>query len=87
MPQVYKLQQEIRVDPSGRLTLGKSLSGKMFKIIQIGGEIHLIPARVIPENEAWFFEKKKRVKSLDHSVAQSLSGQEQEVSLEELEDL
>ncbi len=59
----------------------------MFKIIQIGGEILLIPARVIPENETWFFEKKKRVKSLDRSVAQSLSGQEQEVSPGELEDL
>jgi hypothetical protein len=88
MAMQQKLPQEVRVDPAGRITLGKSLNGKMFKVSVIEtGEIRLVPARVVADNEAWFFEDSERVKSFERSLKQSLMGEEQEISLEELNDL
>ncbi len=84
----YKIPQEVRVDQAGRITLGKSLNGKMFKVsVTKAGEIRLVPARVVPDNEAWFFEDSERVKLFEHSLKQSLLGEEKEISLEELNDL
>ncbi|MES2614372.1 MAG: hypothetical protein V4591_03045 [Bdellovibrionota bacterium] len=83
-----KIPQEVRVDQAGRITLGKSLNGKMFKVSVIEtGEIRLVPARVVPDNEAWFFEDPERVKLFESSLKQSLLGTEKEISLEELNDL
>ena len=88
MGHAVKLPQEVRVDNGGRITLGKSLQGKMFKVsVSKSGEIHLVPARVVPDNEAWFFENPERVKSFEHSLTHSLLGEEQEITLEELNDL
>ena len=83
-----KIPQEVRVDNAGRITLGKSLNGKMFKV-RAGkdGEIYLIPARVVADTEAWFFENPERVKTFERSLGQSLAGEEQELTLEELIDL
>ena len=83
-----RFPQEVRVDPAGRITLGKSLNGKMFKVsVTESGEIRLIPARVVADTEAWFFEDQNRVKMFERSLKQSITGEEKEISLEELIDL
>jgi hypothetical protein len=80
-----KLPEEVKVDSSGRVTLGKSLGGKLFKVcLEKNGEIHLVPARLVADTEAWFYENKNRVESFEKSLSQSLSGDVEEISLKDL---
>lgn len=86
--QKIKLPEEVKVDMAGRVTLGKSLHGRLFKVnMEKNGEIRLIPARVVPDTEAWFYENPKRVESFEKSISQSLTGEVEEISLENLADL
>lgn len=82
-----KLPSEVRLDAVGRLSLGKGLSGRLFKVVAEGDEIRLVPARVVPDNEAWFFDKRERVAAMDRSVAQADAGELEEVSAGGIADL
>ena len=86
--QKVKLPEEVKVDMAGRVTLGKSLHGKLFKVnMEKNGEIHLIPARVVSDTEAWFYENPRRVESFEKSLSQSLAREVEEISLKDLADL
>ena len=82
-----KLPSEVRLDATGRLSLGKVLGGRLFKVVAVGEEIRLIPARVVPDSEAWFFEKRERVAAMDRSIAQADADDLAEVSAEGIADL
>ncbi|MEY3902531.1 MAG: hypothetical protein RL189_1837 [Pseudomonadota bacterium] len=82
-----KLPSEVRLDASGRLSLGKGLGGRLFKVVTEGDEIRLIPARVFPDGEAWFFENQDRVKAMDRSLAQANAGALEEMSVAGIFDL
>jgi len=85
--QSAKLPSEVRLDSSGRLSLGKGLGGRLFKVVTDGDEIRLIPARVVPDSEAWFFEERDRVAAMDRSLAQANVGALEEMSAEGILDL
>lgn len=83
-----KVPTEVRADSAGRIGLGKAMSGKLFQArAQPDGTIVLVPARVIPEREAWVFENPQRLTALDAAMAEAESGKTTLVSLDELEDL
>ena len=80
--------EEIRTDGAGRLTLGKKLKNKLFLVsIDQEGTIHLVPAKLIPESELWFFQNQKRMDSISRSIEQSKTGKNEQISLDDLEDL
>jgi hypothetical protein len=68
--------------------LGKALSGKLFQTrIQPDGSILLVPARVIPEREAWVFENPQQLAALDAAMRSAASDKTTPLSLDELDDL
>lgn len=86
--QGIKLPSEVRADKAGRVGLGKALGGKLFQALcQPDGSILLVPAKVIPEREAWIFENPSRLASLDAAMESAISGKTTSLSLDELEDL
>jgi hypothetical protein len=83
-----KVPTEVRADSAGRIGLGKAMSGKLFQALaQPNGNIVLVPARVIPEREAWIFENPERLAALDAAMAESKAGKTSSITLDELEDL
>ncbi len=83
-----KIPTEVRADGAGRVGLGKSARGQLFQTHHQGdGSILLVPAVVIPEQEAWFFRKPERVEALDRSMAQAERGETTVITLDELIDL
>jgi hypothetical protein len=83
-----KVPMEVRADSAGRIGLGKAMSGKLFQArAQADGSIVLVPARVIPEREAWVFENPERLAALDAAMAESKAGKTSSITLDELEDL
>ena len=82
-----KVPSEVRLDASGRLSLGKALGGRLYKVVTDGDEIRLVPARAVPDGEAWFFEKRDRVAAMDRSVAQANAGTLEEITTEGIADL
>jgi hypothetical protein len=68
--------------------LGKALGGKLFQTRCLpDGSILLVPAKVIPEREAWIFENPKRLAALDAAMKSAASGKTSALSLDELDDL
>ena len=83
-----KIPTEVRADSAGRIGLGKTAKGKLFQTHhQDDGSILLVPAVVIPEQEAWFFRKPERVAALDRSMAQAERKETTVITLDELIDL
>ncbi len=79
---------EVRADSAGRVGLGKALGGKLFQARnQPDGSILLVPARIIPEREAWLFENPRRIAELDAAMESANTGKTTHVSLDELDDL
>ena len=86
--QGIKLPLEVRADRAGRVGLGKALGGKLFQArSQPDGSILLVPAKVIPEREAWIFENPNRLEALDAAMESAASGKTSSLSLDELDDL
>ena len=86
--QSTKLPSEVRADRAGRVGLGKALGGKLFQArSQPDGSILLVPAKVIPEREAWIFENPKRPAALDAAMESATSGKSSSLSPDELDDL
>jgi len=83
-----KVPTEVRADSAGRIGLGKTAKGQLFQTRpQEDGSILLVPAVVIPKQEAWFFGKPERIASLDRSMAQAERGEATVITLDELMDL
>ena len=83
-----RIPNEVRADSAGRIGLGKAVGGKLFQArVQPDGSILLVPARVIPEREAWLFENPTRLAALDAGMAEADAGKIAPISLDELEDL
>ena len=82
-----RLPSEVRLDSAGRLNLGKGLGGRLFKVVAEGDEIRLVPARVVTDREAWFFENQQRVQAMDRSVNQANEGKLEEITAEGIADL
>ena len=86
--QAIKIPTEVRADGAGRIGLGKMVRGRLFQTHhQEDGSILLVPAVVIPEQEAWFFRKPERVAALDRSMAQAERNETTVITLDELIDL
>lgn len=83
-----KLPPEVRADRAGRIGLGKAVGGRLFQARALAdGSILLVPARVIPEREAWLFENPQRLAALDVAMAEANAGTTAPLSLDELADL
>lgn len=72
-----KIEQQVRPDSKGRITLGKLAEGVSSFIVreQSGGVILLEPFVEIPAREKWLFENKKALESVKRGIEQSGKGE------------
>ena len=81
-------RQLLTVDGSGRINLGGDKKGFRYEIeVNQKGDIHLIHVVTIPASEAWFFQNKSRVASMDRSMSEAKSGKIKAMSIDEIIDL
>jgi hypothetical protein len=64
------------VDGKGRLTLGKEFANRLVIVRELpDGALEVIPAAVIPANEAWLFKNRKAFESLMRGLEQTARGE------------
>ena len=62
-------------DSKGRISLGKRFANRTFIIEETGDmELKLLPARIVPEREAWLYEDKEAEASVLRGLAQAKAG-------------
>lgn len=69
------LQQTRNTDAKGRITLGEAFANRTMLVEQIGDEIVLRLARVIPERESWLYDNPKAMKLVRRGLEQARSGE------------
>lgn len=64
------------VDSKGRLTLGKEFANKLVIVRELAdGALEIVPAAVVPANEAWLFKNKEAFESLMRGMEQAARGE------------
>jgi hypothetical protein len=61
-------------DSKGRITLGKAFSNRTMLVETRGDEIVLRLVRVIPEREAWLYEKGEALAAVRRGLKQAKAG-------------
>lgn len=67
--------QTKRTDSKGRVTLGEAYANQTLIVEDRGYEIVLTLARVIPEREAWLYEKRGALAAVRRGLKQAASRQ------------
>lgn len=66
--------QARNTDSKGRITLGEAFSNRTLLMETRGDEIILRLARVIPEREAWLYEKGEALASVRRGLKEAKAG-------------
>ena len=62
-------------DSKGRISLGKRFAGRTFIVEEMEDmELRLLPAKIIPEREAWLYANKEAEASVLRALAQAKAG-------------
>jgi hypothetical protein len=69
-------ESEVRkVDPSGRISVGKSRAGDQFQVVEMeDGTIVLTPVTFIPTSELWLHRNPKAKSDLEEALKESAEG-------------
>lgn len=72
-----KFNHEVRrVDPSGRLSLGRDRAGEHFDITEHpDGTLVLTPVSIIPKREAWLYKNPEAMALLQKGLSESGRGE------------
>lgn len=72
-----RMEHEVRkVDPSGRLSLGRERAGEQYDIVEgKDGVMILTPVVVVPRRELWLHRNPEAMRMVERGLAQSADGE------------